>query len=138
MKLFALAALLILFFVALPRGCQDIRDSRLLAQTGQVTQGVVLRHRKDASIHIPSVFCRSSLADIGYRVKEQDYELTVAGCGAEPSNLPLGAVVDVHYAPEKPTASGAVIKDTENTRWGYLMMGLLLALTPIWMIFLFA
>ena len=137
-KILAIAALLALFFVALPRGCQDIRDSRLLAQAGQTTQGVVLRHRTDSSIHTPISFCRSSLADIGYRVKEHDYVLTVEGCGAMPSRLPLGTAVDVHYAPDKPSVSDAVIKDTEGRRWVYLMMGFLLFVTPIWLLLLLA
>jgi hypothetical protein len=135
-KIFAIPVLLFVVFFAMPRGCQDLRDTRLLADTAQVTRGAVLRHTSNVDSDIQSS-CSRFRAIVGYRVGGQDHEVVAEGCGALPARLPLGTAVDVRYAPAKPAVSEAVIQDTESKRWGFFMMAALAVSVPLWLVLSF-
>lgn len=109
-----------------PRALKDIDESALLAQSTHRTRGTVQEiHGNDGKNKC------SSRAIISYAVGTSTFETSVEGCGASPSQLMVGQMVEVEYVASAPYISKAFVPGAQTFRFSPLQLFLLWFLSGV-------
>lgn len=113
-----------------PSGWKQAEEHRALDESGVRTTGTVVSHH----VRVSRRNCGRS-AVIAYSVAGLDHTVSVFGCGASASDLPLGRDVDVVYVADRPEIADASVPGASASRvsagallllWaGVLLIGLL-------------
>lgn len=113
-----------------PTGWKQAEEHRALDERGVRTTGTVVSHQ----VRVSRRNCGRS-AVIAYSVAGLDHTVSVVGCGANASELPLGREIDVVYVADRPEIAAASVPGASASRvstsallllWaGVLLIGLL-------------
>lgn len=116
---------------SLPSTYRQIQDSRILAEFGRQTIGIVTEHER---IQGGGRGCKSRVTVL-YQVSGQPYTLTSLVCSTSPDELPRGRAIDVRYVPSSPamaTLHSARVRSSD-VGWGSVAIQLALPFAFGWL-----